>query len=239
MIELQTVSLEHAGKTLTGYAAIPAGDGPFPAVLVMHNAMGLGAHVQQSAQKLAALGYAAIATDMYGVEIARADQSAAGASMQALMATPGLLRARCVAWFEAVAAMPQVDVSRIAAIGYCMGGQCVLELARSGADVKAVVSFHGLLTTDAPAQPGAIKGEVAAYCGALDPFAPLDHIEGLRTELAAAGVSYHITTFGKVAHAFTDVDAADLKMPGIEYNALADRVSWAGTIALLEAILLG
>ncbi len=233
MIELQEVALQHEGAALTGYAAFPDGAGPFPAVLVMHSAMGLGAQTKQSAQKLAALGYAAIAADMYGVVVSHADSTTAGASMLALMATPGLLRARCAAWFDAIAAMPQVDANRIAAIGYCMGGQCVLELARSGADVKAVVSYHGLLTTDTPAQPSVIRGQVSVYTGALDPYAPPDHVAALQAEMAAAGASFQLMLFSHAAHGFTDIDAADLNRDGIAYDALADRLSWAGTLVLL------
>ena len=93
---------------------------------------------------------------------------------------------------------------RIAAIGYCFGGQCVLELARSGRDARAVVSFHGGLTTHAPLEKGAFAGEIVAYCGQHDPFAPPDHTEALREELIAAEAHWQITVFGDAAHGFTD-----------------------------------
>lgn len=239
MPTFQPLPLHHQGTDLIGQMIAPQGAGPHPAVLVMYSAYGLGDHVQNSARRLAEEGYLAICTDMYGGGAYYPDPSAAGQDFAAIMANPELLRARCAAWFAAVAALPAVDPQRIAAIGYCFGGKCVLELARSGADVKAVVSYHGVLTTHAPATPGAIKGHVAAWCGARDPFAPLGDIDALRAELEAAGARYDVITLGKVAHSFTDPDAAKANRPGIEYDALADKVSWAGTLALLDGVLGG
>ena len=218
--------------------AKPAGGGPFPAVLVMHNALGIGDHVREVAQRLAALGYVAVASDMYGGGSA-GDQAINGASYEAVMKDPALLRARVIAWFDRVAAMPQVRADRVAAIGFCFGGACVLELARSGAAARAVVSYHGILTSAQPMQPGGFAGEVHAYCGAQDPYAPLAQIESLRAEMASAAVRHTITTFGEAAHGFTDPAADGLGRAGIAYNVLADRLSWAGTVALLEAVLKG
>lgn len=217
--------------------AKPAGDGPFPAALVMHNALGIGDHVREVAQRLAALGYVAVASDVYGGGGSAGDQAINGASYEAVMKDPALLRARVIAWFDRVAAMPQVRADRVAAIGFCFGGACVLELARSGAAARAVVSYHGLLTSAQPMQPGGFAGEVHAFCGAQDPYAPLAQIESLRAEMASAGVRHTITTFGEAAHGFTDPAADGLGRAGIAYNALADRLSWAGTVALLEAVL--
>ena len=231
------VDLEHTGVALTGQAAMPSGNGPFPAVLVMHNALGLGDHMREVAQRLAALGYLAVATDMYGGGAPTGDPKINGASYEAVMKDPALLRSRVVAWFDRVAAMPEVDATRVAAIGFCFGGACVLELARSGAAARAVVSYHGILASAQPMQPDAFAGEVHAYCGAQDPYAPLVQIDGLRDELTEAGARYTITTFGEAAHGFTDPAADSLGREGIAYNAMADRLSWAGTVALLEAVL--
>ncbi len=240
MSEFMPVELEHAGTLLTGKAAIPAGEGPFPAVLVMHNALGIGERIHEVLRRLAALGYVAVASDMYGGGAPAGDPAiTSGVSFQAVMQDPALLRSRVAAWFGRVAAMPQVKADRVAAIGYCFGGTCVLELARSGAPARAVVSFHGILTSAAPMEAGAFAGEVHAWCGAHDPFAPLDHIEGLRLELASAGARHTITTFGDAAHGFSDPGSDALGMEGIAYNALADRMSWAGTVELLGAVLRG
>lgn len=237
MSEFEAIVCDHNGFTLEGIVAKPQGQGPFPAVMVMHSALGLRHQVPKTAEKLAALGYLAVATDMYGAEIQAGGQEAAGQAYMAFHEDPSLLRGRVTAWFDTIAARPDVNRTRIAAIGYCFGGMCVLELARSGADVKAVVSYHGILTTHAPAKPGDIKGEIAAYCGALDPYAPVEHIDALRQELTDAGARYTITTFGEAAHSFTDPDAGNMGMPGIAYHPLADKLSWAGTLALLEAAL--
>jgi dienelactone hydrolase len=234
--EMQPIECTHGDVLLRGAISRPQEKGPLPAVLVMHSALGIHHMTHEVAQRLASLGYLAVATDMYGADADISAPEKAGALYMAMLADGPLLRARCALWFDTVAALPDVDASRIAAIGYCFGGQCVLELARSGRDAKAVVSFHGGLTTHAPALPGAIKGEVVAYCGQHDPFAPPEHTEQLRAELIAAKAHWQITTFGDAAHGFTD-PKAEGGMPGIEYNAMADRMSWAGTVALLKQVL--
>jgi dienelactone hydrolase len=237
MHELQTVTLSHEGIELKGQMAVPTGAGPHPAVLVMHTALGLGEQMRRQAHLLASMGYVAVAADMYGGGVYHSNPSAAGAAIAVVFENPALIRARTVAWHSFVSGLPNVDPTRIAAIGYCFGGRCVLELARSGADVQAVVSFHGLLETPAPAQRGAIKGRVAVYTGAKDPYAPETHVEAFRTEMIAAEARWQLTVFGDAAHGFTDPDAVTLKRPGIEYNALAARISWTGAASLLEAVL--
>lgn len=232
---MQIVTLEHEGAVLKGELF---GDdtGARPGVLVMHNALGLGTQVREVAAKLADLGYVALATDMFGAELG-SDPAKAGAYFAALQANPELLRARLTAWHETLAGLSQVDATRIAAIGYCFGGFCVLELARTGAPLKAVVSFHGLLTTKLPAAPGTIKGQVAAWCGGQDPFVPLEHVETFRAEMATAGAASQITVFSHAAHGFTDPDAGKMGRPGVAHDPLADKVSWAGASALLESVL--
>jgi dienelactone hydrolase len=233
--DMEPIECQHGDLLLRGFMARPTGSGPFPGVLVMHSALGLAHMVKDIAHKLAALGYLAVATDMYGADAVIETPEQAGPYYMALLQSPEVLRARTATWFDAVAALPDVDAAKIAAIGYCFGGKCVLELARSGRDVKAAVSYHGLLTTHAPAQPGDITGEVAAWCGALDPFGPHDETEAFRLEMIAAEANWQITEFGKVAHGFTDAKAEG-GMPGIEYNLIADKTSWAGTLALLEVV---
>ncbi len=235
---MQIVTLEHRDVVLRGELFGGEADGPRPGVLVMHNALGLGTQVREVAAKLADLGYAALATDMFGAEV-DGDPAKAGAYFAALRDQPDLLRDRLQAWHDALTSLPQVDPDRTAAIGYCFGGFCVLELARSGADVRAVASFHGLLTTQRPAQPGMIRGQVAAWCGGQDPFVPPEHVEAFRAEMAAAHVASQVTVFSRAAHGFTDRDAGALGRAGVAYEPLADKVSWAGTLALLEATLGG
>lgn len=241
---MQTIALPHDGATLLGQLAtpiaLPGGTGEaLPLVLVLPSALGLGKHALAAAQRMADHGYLALGADMYGGGLYSgydADAAATGAHFEALLKSPQLLRDRVVAWLHHARTLPGVDPARIAAIGYCFGGHCVLELARTGADLAAVVSYHGILTTQSPAAPGTIKAEIAAYCGGNDPFAPAETIDGLRRELRAAGARHQITIFGGVEHSFTDPDAARMGRPGISYDALADRVSRAGTLALLETV---
>lgn len=236
MTGLQTVSCHHEGADLRGEMAAPAAGGRHPAVLVMHTALGLSDHMRHQARLLAQRGYVAVATDMYGggLYLRNPEKEAAG-TFSMLLEKPGLLRARTVAWHAQVSQLPNVDPARIAAIGYCFGGRCVLELARSGADVRAVVSYHGLLDTTARAKRGAIRGLVSVYTGARDPYAPDKDVEALRQEMTAAETRLQLTVFSHAAHGFTDPDAAKAGRPGIEYDALAERVSWAGTLAILQS----
>ncbi|MFC3173741.1 dienelactone hydrolase family protein [Novosphingobium bradum] len=237
MADFELLQTSHAGAALQGNVHAPAGPGPHPAVLVMSTAMGMGDLANNACAALAREGYLAVATDMYGGGAGFVDDIEASAkAIGPLMTEDGLLRARVVHWFEAVRALPNVDPARVAAIGYCFGGQCVLELARSGAEVTAVVSYHGLLTTRAPARPGAIKAQVCAYTGRLDPYAPRDHVEGFRDEMIAADARFHITELGNSWHSFTDPDAARVPVPGVQFDALARDVSWAGTLAVLKAL---
>ena len=237
MSELLPVYLEHAGTVLTGQAAMPKGKGPFPAVMVMHNALGLGSHVRDVARRLAGLGYVAVATDMYGGGVAVGDSAMSGVTFEALTNNPAFLRERVTAWFDRVSGMVEVSKGRVAAVGFCFGGTCVLELARCGLPARAVVSYHGILSTANPMPRKAFAGEVAAFCGGRDPYAPLDHIDDLRAEMVSADVRHTITVYGDAEHGFTDPDADSLGRDGISYHALADRLSWATTVELLDAAL--
>lgn len=237
MSDFTRVEFEHEGAALIGLMARPAGQGPFPTVLVMHNALGVGRHIHEVTRELAGLGYLAVATDMYGGGATDLAEGAAGEAYSVFLRDPTLLRRRVAAWFERVAGIDLVDAERIAAIGYCFGGTCVLELARSGAPAKAVVSYHGILTTAEPMQSGAFAGEVFAFCGARDPFAPVDTIDGLKAELAAAGARNTITVFSDAEHGFTDPYIDATRRAGIAYHAIADRFSWAATEALLNEVL--
>lgn len=237
---METIDLVHDGVALKGQLARPAKAGaPLPVVLVFPSALGLGSHALAAVERLAGIGWLALGVDLYGDGLYSdygEDAGEAGALFQDFLQTPGAVRSRALAWFDRAASLPGADPARIAAIGYCFGGYCVLELARAGAGLKAAVSYHGLLTTALPTEPGAISGQVAAYCGAADPYAPPEAVEALRGELTAAGARHQITVFSGVEHAFTDPEAGKMGRVGIAYDALADRVSWAGTRALLETV---
>jgi dienelactone hydrolase len=235
--EFAAVPLHHDGADLIAGLAVPDGPGPHPGVLVVHTAHGPNDMMRERAARLARLGYAALVVDMYGGGKAYPTPEEAGGPFAALVGKPERLRERIVAWHDALASLPAVDAARTAAIGFCFGGRCTLELARSGADVKAVVSYHGLLGTERPAESGTVRGHVAVYAGALDPYAPRGDIDTLERELVDAGADYSLTVFQRAAHGFTDPDAGAIGRPGIAYDADADALSWAGTVALLETAL--
>ncbi|API60827.1 hypothetical protein BSL82_17340 [Tardibacter chloracetimidivorans] len=236
---MEAIELEHGGTLLRGYVAKPEGEGPFPTVLVMHSALGMNHKViEPTAKKLAQLGYMAICTDMFGAHLEGASQAECGAALGELMIeNPAKQRARTVAWFDQVAARSDVDAGRIAAIGFCYGGTTVLELARSGADLRAFISYHGGLATHVKASPGAFKGHVVAYCGGSDPFVPQEHVEALHQEMIDAGHrDYQITVYGAADHGFTDPDSAALNMEGVAFHKLSNDLSWGGTLILLEHV---
>ena len=228
MSSLIAIELAHLGVSLTGQMAKPAGDGPFPAVLVMHNALGIGDHVREVAQRLAALGYVAVASDMFGGGGSAGDQAINGASYEAVMKDPALLRARVIAWFDRVAAMPQVRADRVAAIGFCFGGACVLELARSGADVRGVVTFHGGLSTTKPAKAGDIKARILVCHGGADSHVNAE-VPVFKAEMEKAKAQMEFITYEGAQHGFTK--------PGPAYQKKADEDSWAAMKRLFAEIL--
>jgi dienelactone hydrolase len=238
MTTTQSFRYEHEGRQLTGQLAMPSTPGPHPAVLVMHSALGIDEQMCRRAGDLAALGYVALVTDMYGAGRLLTMEKAGGHFLE-LSKNPDLLRARVVAAFETVRKLDEVDVARIAAIGFCFGGQCALELARSGADVSSVVSFHGLLRTAKPARRGEVRAKVLSISGVKDPYVPVADVEAFQREMTDAEVDWQVTVYGEGLHAFTMPDIADQNVPGTGYDPLLDHLSWAQTTAFLAATLRG
>ena len=177
--------------------------GPRPGVLVFHEGLGLGEFAMERARRLADLGYVALAADMFGDRRQASNLQQVATLVGGLRAEPEKLRARGRAALATLAALPEVDAARLAAIGFCFGGSVVLELAREGADLKAVVSFHGVLTTKMPAQSGRVKASVLVLTGAEDPLAPPDQVaafenemrEGQRARLAGHQLRQHAARF--------------------------------------------
>ncbi len=235
--DFEPVRLQHEGDGLVGQLIAPKGLDKRPGILVMSSAMGMGKRVRESARLLAQQGYAALATDMYGNGARYEVPADAGADAGRIMFDARLLRSRVVAWYEKLKTLSNVDSERIAAIGYCLGGQCVLELSRTGADLKVVVSYHGLLTTREPAIAGSIKPLVTIYTGAKDPYAPQKDVDAFLAEMKSAQARWHLTVFSDASHSFTSQEDASTEKEGMAYDALADAVSWAGTIATLKSVL--
>lgn len=223
----------HGDVRLQGELLRPAGEGTRAAVLMFPGATGPGESFRKAMRELAGAGYLVVGVDMYGIDADISTPQAAGVHFTGLLEAPATLRERTVRWLDTIRAQPGVDPARIAAVGYCFGGRCVLELARSGADLQAVVSYHGLLTTHAHARPGVVRARIAVWSGGRDPYAPVADLDALRSELDAAGADYQVTLFGKARHSFADPDH-DGFAEGIAYDPLAHRIAWAGTLALLE-----
>ncbi len=208
-----------------GYVALPGGEGPFPAVLIAHNWAGQSASDNAIADKLATLGYAGVAIDVYGQGVRGDLQGDNSALMGVWMADRAALQQRLLAAVSAVAAHPAVDADRVAIIGYCFGGLCALDVARSGSpQVKGAVSFHGVYApTGLAAEP--ITAKVLVLHGWDDPMTPPDATVALARELSAAGADWQIHAYGGTMHAFTFAEANN-PAGGIMYNADADRRSW-------------
>jgi dienelactone hydrolase len=205
------------------------------AVLVVHEADGIGGNVREHCARLIKLGYIAAAADMHG-----GGRVLEGEEMHSALARfradPELLRHRVRAAIDALCMIDGVHPSRIAAIGFCFGGLTVLELARSGAPVAAVASFHGLLTTAAPAIPGDIKARVLAATGALDPLVPPQDIARFQQEMSQAGADWHLVVHGRALHSYTNHAVADLGDPRMAYDPDAHHLSWATLTTFLARI---
>jgi dienelactone hydrolase len=218
-------------------ATPPAGAGRRqPAVLVAHTWAGRGDFECRKAEALAELGYVGVALDLYGGARRGSGPEENRAMMAPLLADRSVLRARLLAGLAAVRTLPEVDRDRVGAIGFCFGGLCALDLARSGADVRGVVSFHGLLDPPQGIELPPIRAAVLVLNGHQDPWVKPEHVVALGRELDAAGADWQLHDYGGVYHAFTN-PAAQSRESGALYNARADRRSWRSLCAFLEEVL--
>ncbi|HVH37595.1 MAG TPA: dienelactone hydrolase family protein, partial [Sphingomicrobium sp.] len=180
------------------------------------------------------LGYNAFVADLFGKEFRGGDRDTMFAQMHRLQADRAALRRRLLAILAQVRGLDGVEGENIVVAGYCFGGQCALDVARSGADIAAAVSFHGLFDPpDLPAEK--IKAKVVAFHGWDDPMAPPDMVVALGQELTEGGADWQIHAYGNVGHGFTN-PGADGSVPGIKYDALAAERSWTAFISLLEEL---
>jgi dienelactone hydrolase len=214
-----------------------AATGKRPGILVIHDWKGLGPEVKRRAEMLAKLGYVALAADIYGKGVRPATPEAAGQEAGKYRADRALLRARARAGLDALAAQPQVDTGHLAAMGYCFGGGATLELARSGAPLRAALSFHGNLDTPSPAKPGDVKAKILVLHGAADPHVPPAQVIAFEDEMQAARVDFELIAYGGAVHAFTNPEAGNDPSKGAAYDATADRRSWEAMQAFLREAL--
>ncbi len=236
-IVTKTVSYQSGDVQCEGYLAYDDKfEGKRPGVLVAHQWMGLTRYEKTRAVQLAALGFVAFALDLYGKGNAPKNPDEAGKISGQFKANRTLWRERTNDGFKTLVAQPNVDASKIAAIGYCLGGGTVLELARSGADVKGVVSFHGSLDTPTPEDAKNIKGKVLVLHGAIDPFAPMPTVVALSDEMNKAGKDYQIVLYGNAVHSFTQPEAGNDPSKGAAFNAVADRRSFEAMLVFFDEL---
>ena len=237
---MQTKDIEYRDGALTmrGLLAFDeANAGKRPGILVVHEAWGLGEHAMERAKMLAREGYVALAADMYGDRRLATDLPQAMELIGELRTDPAKLRQRALSALAALKAQPNVDGTKLAAIGFCFGGTTVLELARGGAEVKGVVSFHGGLQTAAPAEPGAVTPKVLVCTGADDPMIPPAQVTDFEEEMRKAGADWQVISYGGTVHSFTNPDAGKtVKLDGVAYNAQTDKRSWAAMRAFFAEI---
>lgn len=227
--QLQTkiVEYKHDGAVLEGYLAYQdSNKRKRPGVLVVHAFNGLGSFVKKRTERLAELGYVAFALDMYGKGVRPTSFEAAAAEARKYMANRQLLRARANAGLEVLRSHQLSDARRMATISYCFGGATVLELARSGADLAGVVSFHGTLDTPNPDDAKNIRGKLLVLHGADDPFVPTSQVAAFQEEMRKAGVDWQMIIYGGAVHAFTDPAAGYDKSKGAAFDEKADKRAW-------------
>lgn len=237
-IRTQEVTYEVGEREYIGYFAWDdALDEPAPGVLVVHEWWGHNDYARKRARMLAEEGHVALALDMYGKGRVADHPEDAQKFMQALMNDLDAAAERFDKAHRLLDAHPAADPERTAAIGYCMGGGVVLQMARFGKDLDAVVSFHGSLGTERPARPDAVETPMLVLTGGADPFIPDEQIEGFREEMDSAGADYTIHVYPGAKHSFTNPQADEFgqrfDMP-LAYDEEADRDSWQRMLTFFD-----
>jgi dienelactone hydrolase len=226
-IHTETIEYKQGDTVLEGYLAYDSSiKGNRPGVLIVHQWKGLTDYEKKRAAMLAKLGYNAFAVDIYGKGIRPQSGQEAGAQAGKYRGNRELLRARAQAGLAVLQTHELTDPKRVAAIGYCFGGTAVIELARSGADIAGVVSFHGGLDSPHPEDGKNIKCKVLALHGADDPHVAAKDLAAFEDEMRQAKVDWQLVKYGGAVHSFTDWNAGDNPGQGAAYNEKADRRSW-------------
>ncbi len=237
-VATKAVEYEHDGAKLKGFLAYDdAAQGKRPGVLVVHEWWGLDEYAKDRCKQLAELGYVAFAPDMYGEGKTVTEREHAQKMATAVRADVKAWRGRAEAGLKQLASQPNVDGSKLAAIGYCFGGSTCLQLAYAGADLKAVATFHAALPTPTAEEAKAVKPKLYVAHGADDFFIPKEAVEGFRKALDAAGVKYTFESFPGVVHSFTVPGADKHMIKGMKYDKAADEKSWAAMRALFKETL--
>ncbi len=227
------VALEFEGEQLEGVFVGRRDAQPRPTVMLIPTVMGVSDLERGFGRQLVELGFNAFVADLFGKKFRGAGRDTMFGEMKRLASDRAALRRRLLAVLEQVRGLDQVDSGRVVVAGYCFGGMCALDVARSGADIAAAVSFHGLF--DPPGlPPQKITAKVLALHGWDDPMVPPDAVVALGKELTEAGADWQIHVYGNVAHGFTNPKAHEIGIEGVRYNELAAERSWTSFVSLLE-----
>ncbi|GEK44894.1 dienelactone hydrolase family protein [Acinetobacter johnsonii] len=239
-ISIQTQEIQYNaadGQRLVGYFAAPSSQTPHAGIIVAPEWWGRNEYTEQRARELAEHGYAALAIDMYGDKNVTTDAKQAYEWMMQTFADADTIVNRVQAGLDTLAAQPEVNADQLAAIGFCYGGKVVLDLARSGAPLKAVATFHATLAPKAPAVEGQIQGEILVLHGELDSMVTLDDVASFREEMHAAKVDHEVIIFEDAKHGFSNPLADErAKANGVDlgYNPEAERQGLDAMYDLLE-----
>lgn len=229
------VEYKDKGQTFEGFLVHKENlKGKAPALLIVHDWLGLTDKTKNKAREFADLGYVVFAADIYGQGVRPTDQKAAGEQAGLFKNNRKLFRERLTLGLNQLKKLTEVDKKRIAAAGYCFGGTGVIELARAGADIKAAISFHGGLDSLEPKLGKNIKGKVLALHGADDPFVPASELAAFEAEMVQNKVDWQLIKFGGAVHSFTDRSAGTDNSKGAAYNEKADKRSWTIVRELLK-----
>lgn len=236
-IKTKTIDYEVDGVTCEGFLAYDdAVAKPRPGVLIIHQWKGVTDYEKERAKQLAELGYVAFVADIYGKGVRPNDTKEASALAGKYKGDRKLFRQRLQGALETLKSQPQTALDQLAAMGYCFGGTGALEVARSGADVKGVISFHGGLGTPSPEDAKAIKGKVLVLHGADDPYVPPEEVAAFKKEMEDAKVDYEFVAYPGAVHSFTMKSAGSDNSTGSAYNADADEKSWVALQAFLRKL---
>ncbi len=227
-VQSRVVDYVQDGVALQGYLAWDdAGKGMRPGVLVVHEWWGHNDHARRAADRLARAGYVAFALDMFGKGKLATHPESAQAFVAEATRDVDVARVRFQAARAQLEAHERVDAARIGAIGYCFGGAVVLSMAKAGADLRAVGTFHAALVAGKPTEPGKVRAKLLVQTGAADPMVPAEAVAAFEKDMAAAGASCRVIRYPGAVHSFTNPDADGRGMEGLRYDAAADRKSWA------------
>ncbi len=226
-VKSRTVDYKIGDQAFQGVFVYPqAAKGKIPGVVMVHNWLGISDETKKQAERVARLGLAVFAVDVYGKDVRPKNQQEAAAVSAKYKNDRKLFRERVMRGLELVREQKEVDPAKTIAVGYCFGGTGVIELARAGADVQAVVSLHGGLDSPNPADGKNIKATVVALQGADDPFVKPADIAAFQNEMRTNHVDWTMTVYGGAVHSFTDTGAGSDPKAGQAYNEKADRRSF-------------